>query len=126
MPHMTPFVSFREPAGGVLYEAMRHGLPVITADRGGPAGIVDASAGIKLPVTTPTDFASDIAAAIRRLACDPAQRIRLGDGARAKVQREGIWRTKARDMVALYQDILSPHPGATPLRKDRSAPTVAA
>ena len=34
------FPSFREPAGGVLYEAMRHGLPVITTDRGGPRGTI--------------------------------------------------------------------------------------
>ena len=55
------FPSFREPAGGVLYEAMRHGLPIVTADRGGPSWIVDASSGLyasilyddaQLPIST--------------------------------------------------------------------------
>ena len=43
------FPSFREPAGGVLYEAMRHGLPVITAARGGPDYIVDDTCGLRVP-----------------------------------------------------------------------------
>ena len=73
------FPSFREPAGNVLYEAMRHGLPIITADRGGPAWIVDASVGIKIPVTNPGDFATDIAAALRKLSalCKPQGQARV-------------------------------------------------
>ncbi|MBC7740476.1 MAG: glycosyltransferase, partial [Candidatus Saccharibacteria bacterium] len=47
------FPSFREPAGGVLYEAMRNALPIITAARGGPDFIVDDSCGFRIPVTTP-------------------------------------------------------------------------
>jgi glycosyltransferase involved in cell wall biosynthesis len=101
------FPSFREPAGGVLYEAMRHGLPVITADRGGPASIIDATSGIKLPVTNPTTFAADIAAALRRMALFPKHRAALGEGARAKVLREGLWSAKAERMVALYREITS-------------------
>ncbi|MEQ9259276.1 MAG: glycosyltransferase family 4 protein [Roseovarius sp.] len=119
------FPSFREPAGGVLYEAMRHGLPVITARRGGPATIIDASSGITVPVDTPESYARSIAAALRQLADAPALRDRLGEGARAKVLREGLWASKARDMVRLYRDILA-HPNAAPtLRKDRAHSTLA-
>jgi len=100
------FPSFREPAGGVLYEAMRHGLPVIAADRGGPASIIDASCGIRIAVTEPTRFAGDISTALRQFAGAPALRIRLGDGARAKVLREGLWASKADALLALYNDIL--------------------
>jgi glycosyltransferase involved in cell wall biosynthesis len=113
------FPSFREPAGGVLYEAMRHGLPIVTADRGGPGWIIDRASGIKLPVTDPDRFAIDIAAALRRLAGDPALRWRLGGGARDKVAREGLWPRKADRMVALYRDILDHQTAAHPLRKDR-------
>jgi glycosyltransferase involved in cell wall biosynthesis len=101
------FPSFREPAGGVLYEAMRHGLPVITADRGGPGWIVDETAGLRLPVTEPGRFARDIAAGLRRFAGDPALCENLGEGARAKVQRQGLWSAKAVGMVALYQQVLT-------------------
>jgi glycosyltransferase involved in cell wall biosynthesis len=101
------FPSFREPAGGVLYEAMRHGLPVITAARGGPDHIVDDRSGIRLPVTTPDRFAADIATAIRALASDPARVAALGQGARAKVAAEGLWPAKATGMVSLYQGIVA-------------------
>ncbi|MDG3042512.1 glycosyltransferase [Roseicyclus marinus] len=103
------FPSFREPAGGVLYEAMRHGLPVITADRGGPSSIIDAASGIKVPVTDPSGFAADIAAALRRMAMFPEHRTTLGEGARAKVLREGLWSAKAERMVGLYKEITD-HP----------------
>jgi len=102
------FPSFREAAGGVLYEAMRHGLPVIAADRGGPAWIVDETTGLRVPVSEPKRFAADIATAIRRLAHDSALRARLGDGGRAKLAREGLWSAKAERMVALYESIVAP------------------
>lgn len=100
------FPSFREPAGGVLYEAMRHGLPVVTAARGGPDYIVDDTSGLRLPVTTPEALACDIAWAVRRLAGDPALVRRLGVGARAKVAAEGLWSAKAERMIGLYQGIV--------------------
>jgi glycosyltransferase involved in cell wall biosynthesis len=102
------FPSFREPAGNVLYEAMRHGLPVITADRGGPAWIVDESCGIRVPVTDPDRFPRDIAAAIRRIALSPELAQRLGQGARNKVAREGLWPAKADRMLALYEELAAP------------------
>lgn len=117
------FPSFREPAGGVLYEAMRHGLPVIAADRGGPAWIVDPSSGIKVPVTHPNDFAANIASALRDLACAPDLRSRLGHGARAKVAREGLWPAKAANLVELYRDILARQTVPLTLRKDRVTAT---
>jgi len=99
------FPSFREPAGGVLYEAMRHGLPVITAARGGPDFIVDDTCGLRLPVTDPARFATAIAGAIRQLCDEPARVAALGEAARDKVLREGLWPVKAKGMVALYQGI---------------------
>ena len=101
------FPSFREPTGGVLYEAMRHGLPIITAATGGPDHIIDDTSGIRIPVVTPEQFTTDIAAAIRALSADPARLESLGAGARQKVGREGLWPAKADHMVALYQSLLA-------------------
>jgi glycosyltransferase involved in cell wall biosynthesis len=114
------FPSFREPAGGVLYEAMRHGLPVVTADRGGPGWIVDDACGIRVPVTDPTAYATDIARALRALATSPGLRKSLGDGARAKVRREGLWSAKADKLVDLYADIAGHRNARAPIRMDRS------
>ncbi len=100
------FPSFREPAGGVLYEAMRWGLPIISARRGGPDWIVDESCGLKLDVTTPQALAQDIANAARRLTGNPELRQTLGDNARAKVAREGLWPKKAAALTELYHSIL--------------------
>jgi glycosyltransferase involved in cell wall biosynthesis len=101
------FPSFREPAGGVLYEAMRWGLPIITAARGGPDSIIDDRCGLRLPVTDPHTYAADVAQAIRSLDDDPALRQRLGRGARAKVRREGLWPMQARALVAHYRGVLN-------------------
>jgi glycosyltransferase involved in cell wall biosynthesis len=102
------FPSFREPAGGVLYEAMRHGLPVITAARGGPEFIVDDSCGLRLPVTTPEDYVAAISDAIRQLYHAPDRVAALGAGARAKVLAEGLWSHKADQLVDLYRDLATP------------------
>ena len=99
------FPTFREPAGGVLYEAMRHGLPVITAARGGPDWIIDDRSGMRIPVTDPVRFPADIATAVRQLAGNKALHNRLGQAARAKVSQEGLWPNKAMRMVALYEEI---------------------
>jgi glycosyltransferase involved in cell wall biosynthesis len=100
------FPSFREPAGGVLYEAMRWGLPVITAARGGPDWIIDENCGLRLPVTDPATYSKDIAEAVRLLARDTALRARLGAGARAKVLQEGLWPRKAEALVEHYRTLI--------------------
>ena len=100
------FPSFREPAGNVLYEAMRHGLPIITADRGGPGWIIDETSGVRIPVTEPESYARDIATELRSLAEKPELRRQLGEGARAKVKREGLWHVKTAELVTLYKDII--------------------
>ncbi len=101
------FPSFRESMGGVLYEAMRWGLPAITVDCGGPGWIVDERCGIKVPLSSPESMPGDLAQAIRRLATEPALRRRLGQGARAKLAAEALWKTKAERMLALYVETLA-------------------
>lgn len=104
------FPSFREPAGGVLYEAMRNGLPVITAARGGPDYIIDDSCGFRIPVTNPQQFAQDIAQTIRLCANSPQILEKLGHNARAKVLAEGLWPAKADRLLKLYGEILAAGP----------------
>ena len=101
------FPSFREPAGGVLYEAMRNAMPIITAARGGPDYIVDDTCGFRIPVTTPDQFAGDIATIIRHCVNAPQMLDQLGRNARAKVASEGLWPVKAARLLALYQNILA-------------------
>ena len=99
------FPSFREPTGGVVLEAMRHGLPIITANYGGPAYLATETCGIRVPVLNPQQFACDIATAIRSLANDPIRMKALGEGAHNRVKEVGLWENKIKRMVKLYQEI---------------------
>ncbi len=101
------FPSFREPSGSVVFEAMRHALPVIAADRGGPGHVVDATCGIKASVENPNQFAAALAGAIRQCAADPQKLAALSSGARARAIELGSWPGKIARMVNLYETILS-------------------
>lgn len=106
--HVFAFPTFREPMGGVFFEAMRWSLPVVTADYGGPQAIVDEASGVRIPVTDPTQFPQDIAATLRALANDPARLASYSDGARRRMAALGDWDAKALDTIALYQQIVRP------------------
>jgi glycosyltransferase involved in cell wall biosynthesis len=100
------FPSFREPSGSVVFEAMRHGLPVIAADRGGPGHVVDGNSGLKVPVETPQQLAASLAAAVRQLVEQPEERARLSAGARNRALELGSWPAKAKWLLELYHSIL--------------------
>ncbi len=88
------FPSYREPGGSVVFEAMGHGLPLIVSDRGGPGYMVDESCGIRLHPVEPAQYASDLAAAISRLAQDRPLRQALGAGARNRAAQIALWDSK--------------------------------
>jgi glycosyltransferase involved in cell wall biosynthesis len=104
--HVFLFPSFREPSGSVIFEALRHGLPVITTKRGGPGFVIDGSCGITVPAIDPEQLAGDLADAISRLARDESLRTRLAAGARKRVERIGLWDNKIRWLLALYEELL--------------------
>jgi Glycosyl transferases group 1 len=105
------FPSFREPMGGVVFEALHWGLPVIAAARGGPGFIVDDSCGIRVPVTDPVRYPRDIAQAVRRLAGDPALRRRRGAGARERIAGFGTWEETASRLIELYRQTIAAQSG---------------
>lgn len=100
------FPSYREPGGNVALEAMSFSLPLIVVDRGGPGSAVSSECAIKLDVTTPDALATDIAAAIRKLAVDQTLRNRMGAAAYAHVQRTALWSAKLDRMDAIYADLI--------------------
>jgi len=101
------FPSFREPGGNVVYEAMRWGVPVIVAARGGPNWSVDDTTGVRIPVTTPEKYARDVAAAIKELADDPTRRRAMGQAGREKLEREALWPFKAAALVGIYEEVVA-------------------
>lgn len=99
------FPSFREPGGNVVFEAMGHGLPVVTCDRGGPGAAIDDTCGVRIPVESPGQLVEGLAAAIRTLALDPELRARMGRAARARVERIGLWDGKTDQIELLFNSI---------------------
>lgn len=102
------FPSFREPSGSVVFEALRHGLPVITTDRGGPGFVVDQSCGIRVPAVDPDQLAAALADAITRVARDPNLMLRYANGARERVASIGLWDNKIHWLLELYSQLFGP------------------
>lgn len=102
------FPSYREAGGIVVTEAMSHGLPLIVADRGGPASTVDESCGIRVPVTTPGEYSTAIGHAIRMLVQRPELRAELGAAARDRVMTVAHWDAKLERLCGILDDIAAP------------------
>jgi glycosyltransferase involved in cell wall biosynthesis len=92
-----------EPFGQVIIEAMAAGLAVIAGGAGGPVEII--TDGVDGLFHKPGD-AHDLASVMQLLAKDPELRQRLGEAARASVERfrpEQI----ANDLMMIYYDVLA-------------------
>lgn len=92
-----------EPFGLVIAEAFACGRAVVTTGWGGAAEIIEAE--VNAVTHRPGDAAS-LAAAIRRLVCDPSLRARLGTAARATAVNR-LDRTRlGAEVAAVYNDVL--------------------
>ncbi len=100
------FPTFREPMGGVLFEAFGSGLPIIAANYGGPQAIIDDSCGVLIDIAPPQAFAAAIADAVRALDDSPERVVALSKGALARLEGFGTWDQKAAAMVATFRAIL--------------------
>ncbi len=95
--------SLYDSAPSACLEAMAAGLPVICLDVSGPALQVTPDTGIKVPAISPEQVVTDLAAAMNRLAGDPALRAHLGQKGRQRVQEHFSWETKGKYLAELYQ-----------------------
>jgi len=100
------FTSLRDTVGIQLLEAMAHALPVITLDHQGAAELVPDDAGIKVPVTSPSETRRGVADAILRLAASPELRATLGDAAHRRAL-EFTLSKRISDVEALYVEVAS-------------------
>ena len=92
-----------EPFGMVVLEGMLHGLPVIAANVGGPADILDhGRTGLLFP---PRDV-NALTAALRQLVEDREIRQRMGLAAAGEVRQRWLWAQLVPDMLNVYQEFL--------------------
>jgi glycosyltransferase involved in cell wall biosynthesis len=80
------FSSMRETVPTVIIEALSAGLPIIYLNHQGMGEMVPESCGIGVPVHSPRQVASDLAAAIADLANDPGARERMGAAALTRAE----------------------------------------
>ena len=101
--HIAVLPSYREGLPKALLEAASCGRPIVAADVPGSREIArDGESALLVP---PRDSAA-LAAAILRLADDPALRARLGAGGRALVERHFSEERIAAETLALWRRLL--------------------
>lgn len=94
-----------ETFGQVVLEAMASGLPVVVADRGGPATIVQHEL---TGFVCPTDDATAFADRVRLLRADPALRSKMACEAQREATRRP-WLTIMRQLETYYAEALTLH-----------------
>jgi glycosyltransferase involved in cell wall biosynthesis len=106
--------SMRDSGGLVLMEAMAAGKPVVCLDLGGPGEIVTEECGFKIRPGAPKQVVADLAAALSRLAADPALCHKLGEAGRRRIRESFDWDERGRRMLELYEEVVC-RPEAPPL-----------
>lgn len=97
------FPSYYDAPGRPIFEAAYFGKPSIVAiDDPCPDTLVDGVTGIAIPARDP----AALAAAIERLADDPARRHEMGEAARALARRNFDLPSNAAQVRALYERLL--------------------
>jgi glycosyltransferase involved in cell wall biosynthesis len=95
--------TYREPKGLYVLEALANGVPVVQPRHGSFPELVEATGGGLL--VNPGD-AADLAAALRRLADDPAHRAELGRKGKEAVRRRFNAAAMAEETVTVYRKYL--------------------
>jgi glycosyltransferase involved in cell wall biosynthesis len=98
------FTSLRDSMGMQIIEAMAQGLPIIGLDHQGVRDFVPDGAGIKVPVTNPTETSKALAEAIEYIYKHPEERSKMG-----KIGYEFAinytWKQNALRMSEYYKEI---------------------
>lgn len=97
--------SLYECGGAVVLEAMAVGLPVIATKWGGPADYLDNSCGVLVEPHSANFFVDGLAAAMIRLASDPALREKMGAAGRRKIEEQYDWQRKVDRILELYRTV---------------------
>jgi glycosyltransferase involved in cell wall biosynthesis len=99
------FPSFREPTGGVLLEALSHGLPCVTCAYGGPDYIIDDSCGIKVHPADENSYVTGLCDALDHLIENPSVIREMSASASDRAQHYFAWKDKRRRINSLYEKV---------------------
>jgi glycosyltransferase involved in cell wall biosynthesis len=96
------FPSVREFGGGAVIEAMALGLVPIVADYGGPAEIVSAQTGFKLPIGARDTLVAEARAVLDEMAAGKHDLAALAARGRERIDGLYTWDRKAAQVVEVY------------------------
>jgi glycosyltransferase involved in cell wall biosynthesis len=99
--------SIREFGGGAVIEAMALGLTPIVADYGGPAELVDATTGVRVPFHDKVSLMRGMKSIIGDIISQPEMLDKIGAAARRKVLEKLTWDAKARQIMSIYRAVLA-------------------
>ncbi|MEO0542019.1 MAG: glycosyltransferase family 4 protein [Cyanobacteria bacterium P01_A01_bin.105] len=100
--HIFAFPSIRELGAGVVLEAMACGMACVVVDYGGPAALVDADRGVKLPMAPMGELVTAFQTSLETLVADPSRVEQLGQSAHRHALQHYSWDTKARKTLEVY------------------------
>ncbi|ERT08036.1 glycosyl transferases group 1 family protein [Lyngbya aestuarii BL J] len=100
------FTSLRDSFGSQLMEAMAYALPLIVLNHQGAGDLVPDTAGIKVPVTKPSETVALFALAIESMSQHPQKRWEMGQQGYEFAQQQ-LWSKKAIDIDNYYHRILN-------------------
>jgi glycosyltransferase involved in cell wall biosynthesis len=86
---------------------MASARPVVAMDFGGPAEIVDATVGWKVPMADEESAIAGLASALRQVYQDPRGAAKKGIAGRSRVIKQFTWHAKIRAAEAIYEEILN-------------------
>ena len=111
--HIFVFPSFREPTGGVILEAIAHGLPCVTCDYGGPNAILTNEAGKLIQPAPPEEYAVSIAKAIDGLIQNPSAAKKLAENAAKLANSRYLWEAKIKRIESIYREAVLNQPNSS-------------
>ncbi len=103
--HLFCLPSVRESGGAVLLEAMACALPVVAANHGGPAELVDDTVGQLLSAEGPERLVRDLVEAFENYAMFPELWRERGRTGRRRVEQQHNWEAKIDRMEEIYQRV---------------------
>jgi len=100
------FPSIREFGGGAILEAMALGLVPVVVASGGPGELVTEETGFRVSLGSREAIVAGFRRALETLLARPDEVARMGQRARARVERLFTWEVKAAQILEVYRWVL--------------------
>jgi glycosyltransferase involved in cell wall biosynthesis len=100
------FPSIREFGGAVVLEAMALGVVPVIVRYGGPGELVNADAGLAIPMGPRSDIVQNICDVMTRIAENPGILDAMRDAGLERVGHHFTWDAKAQKIIEIYRWVL--------------------